>query len=365
MNMPHTDTSRATTPTRPLDHVRKLAARESTVGDGTATGRPRRAFTLIDVLVSIGLIGILIAQLIPAVQQCRHTASRRHCQHNLIQLGLALQQYEVAMRVFPAGTIDSTGPITTLPQGYHMSWITALLPYLDEPVIHRRLDASRGVYDNANWKVRRQHLEILQCPSQQTFGDYRSRSCYAACHHDLEAPIDTTNQGVFFLNRYLARRDLVDGAAQTIFVGEKIGTRLDLGWMSGTRATLRNTGLPMNQSSKPLQLLARIGDGRHDRQFAEEFPDAVDFQLDINPNAFAREMDGTVGPDLANDPSAGVALQSPHTLVGGFESEHGNGSQFLFGDGSVRFVSLSIDMQVYRHLGNRADGNLVPEDEDQ
>src|SRR4029078_11989737 len=62
-----------------------------------------------------------------------------------------------------------------------------------------------------------------------------------------EAPIDTTNRGVFFLNSKLARDDIKDGLSYTLFLGEKLVNNFDLGWISGTPSTLRNTGTPLNQ----------------------------------------------------------------------------------------------------------------------
>ena len=75
-------------------------------------------------------------------------------------------------------------------------------------------------------------------------------SSYAACHHDVEAPIDVENHGVFYLNSSIRHEDIPDGSSYTIFVGEKRIASQDLGWLSGTRATLRNTGTPLNAGSK-------------------------------------------------------------------------------------------------------------------
>jgi prepilin-type processing-associated H-X9-DG protein len=136
-------------------------------------------------------------------------------------------------------------------------------------------------------------------------------SNYAGCHHDLEAPIDADNHGVLFLNSRIARRDVTDGPAHTIYVGEKRVEPDDLGWMSGTRATLRNTGTPINGAP---------------------------------PTAAAGEA---VVTDLA---------------VGGFASCHAGGAHFLFGDGAVRFLSSEIDQTVLQHLGHRADGELLSGD---
>ena len=132
----------------------------------------------------------------------------------------------------------------------------------------------------------------------------RPGSSYAGCHHDVEAPIDVDNHGVFFLNSRVSHDGLTDGSAFTIFVGEKRNQAWDAGgWMSGTRATLRNTGTPINAT----------GHGR------------------------------------------------PPDFVGGFGSHHLQGANFAFGDGSVRFLSERINPAVYRLLGHRDDGEPINE----
>ena len=87
------------------------------------------------------------------------------------------------------------------------------------------------------------------CPSEPARSG-RSKlgtSNYAGCHNDAEAPIDANNNGVLFLNSHISAADVTDGTSNTIYVGEKLAEAGDLGWMSGTRATLRNTGSPLDR----------------------------------------------------------------------------------------------------------------------
>src|SRR5271167_2738413 len=89
----------------------------------------RPAFTLVELLVVIAIIGILIAMTLPAINATRETARRSQCLQNMSQLGVALQNYEMAHEVLPSGTIDKQGPIHSVASGDHRSWIIHLLPY--------------------------------------------------------------------------------------------------------------------------------------------------------------------------------------------------------------------------------------------
>ncbi|MBI2477908.1 MAG: DUF1559 domain-containing protein, partial [Planctomycetia bacterium] len=206
--------------------------------------RTIRGFTLVELLVVIAIIGILVALLLPAVQAAREAARRAQCTNNLVQLAIAIHNYESANRVYPPGTIEPTGPIQNVAQGYHHNWIEQLLPYLERTVAYDHIDRSVGVYDPKNAPVRDLNISGLLCPS--SWSNSAGYSSYAAVHHDVEAPIDVDNHGVFFLNSALRYADVTDGASQTLFLGEKLILAGDLGWMSGTRSTLRNTGTPIN-----------------------------------------------------------------------------------------------------------------------
>jgi prepilin-type N-terminal cleavage/methylation domain-containing protein len=282
----------------------------------------RCGFTLIELLVVIAIIGILIALLLPAIQAAREAARRATCATNLTQLGIALQNYEAAQQVLPPGTVNPKGPIRSVPQGYHMGWLVQLLPYIEENTTFKNIDFSVGVYDKKNAPVRAIGIALFQCPSYSGSRSEDVRiSNYAGCHHDVEAPIDQDNHGVFFLNSHISSRDITDGTTHTIFVGEKLGGQRDLGWMSGTRATLRNTGAPLGTTG--------ADDGpawEEDAGKAEQPPDAADK----------------------------AALQ-----VGGFGSEHPAVTNFLFGDGAVRALSDDTAPAVLRQLGHRADGQLL------
>jgi prepilin-type processing-associated H-X9-DG protein len=130
----------------------------------------------------------------------------------------------------------------------------------------------------------------------------------------MEAPIDADNNGLLFLNSSVRYSDIFDGSSNTILLGEALIGKDNLGWASGTRATLRNTG-----------------------SFEQNL-----YYLKDAPGAAA---------ERANENAL---------YVGGFGSFHpGDTANFALADGSVRTIARSIDADVFRLLGNRADGEIM------
>lgn len=274
----------------------------------------RRAFTLVELLVVVAIIGILIGMLLPAVQQVREAARRTACQNNLAQIGLAMHNYEFAFSSLPPGVVDKAGPIQNVAAGQHVSWTVHLLRFLEQNGIADAFDIPAGAYAPINAPAVIMKIPTLLCPSQvpteNATGTY-GLSHYAGCHHSVEAPIDSDNNGLLFLNSAVTYADIYDGSSNTILVGEFIAEATDLGWASGTRATLRNTG-------------------------------------ELLPYG---EWMGIYG--------GGATADKAKTWVGGFGSPHPGITNFLFADGSVRAVWFDIDPTVLENLGNRSDGAMM------
>ena len=94
--------------------------------------RSTAGFTLVELLVVIAIIGILVALLLPAIQAAREAARRTSCLNNVMQLGLAVHNYEFNFETLPPGVTDTKGPIRNEPQGHHVSWIVQILPFMEE-----------------------------------------------------------------------------------------------------------------------------------------------------------------------------------------------------------------------------------------
>jgi prepilin-type N-terminal cleavage/methylation domain-containing protein/prepilin-type processing-associated H-X9-DG protein len=284
-----------------------------------APSRDVRGFTLVELLVVIAIIGILVALLLPAIQAAREAARRTSCVNNVMQLNLAAHSYEFNFESLPPGVTDAKGPIRNEPQGQHVSWIVKILPYMEENVLRSKFDDAAGAYAAANAPVRAARMPIVICPSypgNETVKDGAiAISTYAGCYHDVESPIDVDNHGLLFLNSHVRYNEIFDGSTHTLLLAEKLEDENDLGWVSGTRATLRNTN--KIEVRKP--------------QFGPRADDEKPANQDVAESLF----------------------------VGGFGGHHPGMFNAAFADGSVHGISNEVDPAVWRLVGNRSDGQIV------
>ena len=150
-------------------------------------GSPKRAFTLVELLVVITIIGILVALLLPAVQSAREAARQMQCTNNLKQIGLAFHNYHKTHNVFPpsyvsqpgGGGLNGTPDSVTLDAGPGWAWGALLLPYLEHGELHDKLDFGRPCWDERNRQVQEElvsghpvqtplvgrQLKVFLCPS--------------------------------------------------------------------------------------------------------------------------------------------------------------------------------------------------------
>ena len=281
--------------------------------DNSSNHRHPMGFTLVELLVVIAIIGVLVSLLLPAVQAAREAARRTSCKNNIVQLGVAVHNFEFSTEHLPAGVINPDGPIRSEPDGQHVSWLLQIMPYIEMQNVYRMFDQQAGAYAPVNSQIRATLVSFLICPSfpgaERNFDGTVAISSYAGCHNDVEAPIDADNHGLLFLNSAIKYTDILDGSSQTILIGEMRTREDSLGWVSGTRATLRNT-------------------------------DTLD-------NSPWRDR-----PDRPPLPVLGPLE------VGGFGSAHPGGANFAFADGSCRSISEDVDVTVLHQFGHRADGAL-------
>ncbi|MBL9123989.1 MAG: DUF1559 domain-containing protein [Planctomycetaceae bacterium] len=338
---------------------------------------PRSAFTLIELLVVVAILGLLISLLLPAVNAAREAARRAQCNNNLKQLGLALQTYAEAFRVFPPAYLGNPRQNGTVhgvqfPDGNGntqsgFAWGALILPYLDQLPVYQALNFNLACWAPENSRAAALKLPTFLCPSatggedgfvlQKGEGDAWDPSLSATpfdtefrfghAHYVTNAGIhqpwgrwssfdnldhpeiitsgDKTTaemiEGVFYRNSHVRHRDITDGLSQTIFVGEHSSILSDKTWVGV---------VPFSVTCPK-----------------EPFASAC--------NSGGALVGAHSGPDVHDRPQVVVhAVNHPSGHTDGMHSEHPGGANTLFGDGSVRFMFESMDPFAFSAMSTRA-----------
>jgi prepilin-type N-terminal cleavage/methylation domain-containing protein/prepilin-type processing-associated H-X9-DG protein len=296
----------------------------------------RRGFTLIELLVVIAIIAVLIALLLPAVQAAREAARRVQCVNNLKQIGLALQNYHDTIGAFPMGYASRSrfvdGATDTAP-GW--GWGAMILPQLEQTTAFNAVNFGLAVEAPQNVTVLRMNVNAYLCPSDTTNGPFpvtdaagkvlatAAPSGYAACVGNDAADATTglsndgLGNGVMFRNSRTRIGDILDGTTYTILVGERAWSNVNGLWAGVVTNGVTRRGA-LNRCPTTGALF---------------YPAATLVQAHchvLNPIA---DADGGLDD---------------------FSSRHPGGANFVFGDGSVRFLK-----EVSMDAGEDASGNAI------
>ena len=315
--------------------------------------KTRTGFTLIELLVVIAIIAILIALLLPAVQQARAAARRTQCRNNLKQIGIALHNYHDVYHQLPINS--GLGGPYAWQAGIHRkgTWLVKILPYVEQTGFYNQLNFNGDVVQqiHSDPKLSQQILSVYICPSDETGGignNNRAISNYACSpgaqrtasnggncstypgnefgtgsdgHSNRPNPANIS--GVFAGRAAWSARfqEIKDGLSNTFAAGEVLGDCSahinTLGWYNSHRGIL-STAIPLNYPTCRSQ------------------PPGHDGSTKMDCNAW-----------------------NIWSTEGGFKSRHTGGVQFVFCDGSVHFISENIDYHTLQQLGDRRDGEVL------
>ncbi len=331
----------------------------------TKTAFQKRGFTLIELLVVIAIIAVLIALLLPAVQQAREAARRTQCKNNLKQMALAALNYESDNKCFPGGSYSgaTAPPNTVCYYAENASCFVRMLPYFDQAPLYNSIDASFCSSSPGNIAINGASLKALICPTDTnnspisfpssrssngvtpgwSFNEVNSLFPATAPNYTVAFTSYAGNTGTFtfgFVNQMsptvLAQyngtiyndsavkiSDITDGTSNTFLFGEHSKNQLflldpgyaisDGQWTSGRYYdTLFATLYPMN-----------VGYGN-----------GIPTNTKINPSYY--------------EPTAAGSL-------------HIGGAHFAMADGSVRFLSNSINSWAFSSLNADSFGDELPD----
>ncbi len=307
----------------------------------------RSGFTLIELLVVIAIIAILIALLLPAVQQAREAARRTQCRNNLKQLGLAIHNYHDTFLLFPpAYTIKLSYTATTNWEtlfestNYCSNWAIACLPYFDQAPLYNQFNPNLGIGEGTNPNRNTFRWNSGQTSPPTHYAKY-TNVVGARGNYAINMSPTVTNSGgvnpggIAGRNVCLGMRDVQDGTSNTVFFDEiraGVDAALDVRGCWGVAG--------VGSSAAGGQCAGDANRPNHTAGGADDL-------MLIVSNASLR-MAG-------NNNWASGNTQVPA------RSMHTGGVHVGMGDGTVRFVSDNIDINVWAWLHTRYGNETIPE----
>ena len=347
----------------------------------------KRAFTLVELLVVVAIIGVLIALLLPAVQAAREAARRMQCSNNVKQLSLSLHNYHDVQGFFPAGAqrnfrrLGTTAVVDVEPMdnvvGARLSGFIALLPYNEQSALYDKINSNDYAYawnDSSpvvsggltkndgtisldsnvqgvnNPVVTR--LAALFCPSDNrayvSTDTMTGRTSYRFCYGDfpvyMSADLTTklTTRGAMGINGWMNMSGLKDGTSNTAVFSERVistGTYDRDIRGAHIQATINATGATtaINTFGTEGRMFTVNGNGLGGWRWGDGRISMTGFLTIYQPNAVCTDRRSDSG--TATNNNTGSGFRSAITA----SSNHSGGVQVGLGDGSVRFISDTID----------------------
>lgn len=288
----------------------------------------RPAFTIVELMVVLAIIGVMLALLLGALQRVRGAAERLQCAVHLQQIGLALHQYHDSQGSLPPGCSYEDGKAAQPA----MSWMTRLLPYLDQNALWQE---SLGAYAQnplfqspPHFPIISRVMPIFSCPSDSRLlvaKDFGTVTIGLTSYLGVEGSDQTSEDGLLYRDSAVRFVEIRDGLSNTLAVGERPPSAdQSFGWWYG--------GIGQQQHS-----------GSCDTVLSARETNSIGFRYSCPPGPYH------YGPGQIMDQCA----------MFHFWSLHIGGGNFLFADGSVRFLNYNVD-DVLPALATRDGGETAP-----
>ena len=337
--------------------------------------RQRNAFTLIELLVVIAIIAILIALLVPAVQKVREAAARAQCENNLKQMGLALHNYHSAYKIFPPGFRSAN---SDLAHNGEATAFTYMLPNLEGGNILKGYDVNQIWHAPANQPAVATAFKVFVCPSNvgqtglinvapydSTIQSVAGVTDYALCHgangslHWDWTKIPLQARGVFNIQiegvtkSGIRLGDITDGSSSTIAIGDAA--------CGSPRFKVRD---PITNAVAPTGKLIQSWGAACVNPVSSSYGGTQFFGSVFAVTA----QNATLPEPLNRDPGTPTYYGADTTgsnsgasidYISNFRSNHPGGGNFLFCDGTVRWIATGINQTTYQAFSTYAGGETV------
>ncbi|MBN1394603.1 MAG: DUF1559 domain-containing protein [Pirellulales bacterium] len=329
------------------------------------------AFTLVELLVVITIIGILIALLLPAVQAAREAARRTQCQNNLKQLGLALQNYHSANNCFPAAdsvTISTTQPDQCGADCRGTPLYISIMPFIETENMSNNFDSncvqgwtawSHQNPDPDGWNpLAKLPLQVYHCPSDDRPSEYPNmRVYYGVTGGGSNTAVEQSSiwgdiftDGLFAMNRWRRFADIRDGSSSTVAIGESVHAAfLGVAYSRSAGGVSAASGYGVPATGAPMSWFGGGTCTKSDNCGPRYQDLGRGCRSTMNPINFS------LLPFQCSPGSQNCNLENEVP----FGSYHSGGTHFVFADGHVSFLNETINYDVYSWLGTIAGGELI------
>jgi len=377
----------------------------------------RRGFTLIELLVVIAIIAVLIALLLPAVQSAREAARRSQCSNNLKQIGLGMHNYHTAVGSFPlCATLSCCYPYTSknaapYPVGQGQFWGTwgahaLMLGYLEQTALYNSCNFNWATVYGPGWPINytvsQSVLSLFICPSDGvtpsavprsasspigwSHWDGRLNNYYASVGASINYQSKPNATGVFNQGgKATGVQSITDGTSNTIAFGEALAgpdgngggyqTKISQIWRSGISglgpgasvgsSTLADAFINPAWVLTDLQTCQNAAMKLNGANQASLNEDDRGARWNTSDGGFGL-FNTIVPPSSTTYSFACCAFNTSYGCDDGSyqnaNSNHPGGANFLFADGSVRFIKSSVDIKTYWKLGTKANGEILLSD---